>query len=116
MRVVEPDVQEKRVSPSSVQKLPNEVFNQGNVPPDLVKGIVFFRVRERERVDAFGSNVFLPYDPRPEAARLVEYKRKALDLVKGLEVVVGVVEPVHPVLVLWDACEDGRTGRGTAAH
>ena len=76
--------------------------HQSYIPANLVATIaILLCVREWEWVDRIWSNVLLPNDPVPVVIfYLVQDPRKTFDIIKGLEMMLGVVYAVHPVLML----------------
>lgn len=60
--------------------------------------------------------MLLSYDSSPKTAGLLQDQWQALHLVERLEMVVGVVQSVHAVLVVRHAGEYGGATRGAAAH
>ena len=113
---MEPYVKEERflLLLSHFKKFSSQFFDECNVPPYYIHWVVFLRVGEWERVDVVGAHVFLANNSAPEMISVVEDPWEALNSVKRVEVVVGLVEAVHPVLVLREACKNGGAARGAA--
>ena len=116
--VVEANVEKERffLLLRHLQELGGQFLYEGDVSTNDINWIVLLCVGEGEGIDVVWSHVFLPDDPSPEVVGLVQDPGEALDGIEGVEMVVGLEEAVHAVLVLGQAREDGGATRRAAAH
>ena len=118
MGVMESDVEKERflLFLRHFQELGSQFLDEGDVPTNDIHWVVLLCEGEREGIDIVRPHVLLPDNPSPEVVSLVQDPGETLDGIEGVEVVVGLEETVHPVLVLGQAREDGGATRGAAAH
>ena len=116
MWVMKTNVQKERAITCLAEKLSHEILDKSDIASHLINGVILFRVGEIKRVHRLRTDVLLSNDSCPKSPGLLQDQRQALHLIKRLEMVIGMVQAVHPVFVVRNSCKNGGTTRGAAAH
>jgi hypothetical protein len=98
-----------------VQKLSGQQFDVRDVSAHLQDRVVLFGLFVVERVGVRGPHVLLPDDPGSDSAIPQDVGQRA-DVGERVEVILGLVQSVHAVLVRRHPSQQRRTAWGTTAH
>lgn len=97
-----------------LEKLADQEFDAGDVPPHLEDRAVLLCVGKIKRIYRSRTYMLLP-NYTCVYVGLVEEQRQTLYSIKRVEVVNALMKPIHAILVLWQAGEDGGAAGGAAA-
>jgi hypothetical protein len=98
-----------------VQKLSGQQFDVCDVSAHLQDRVVLFGLFVVERVGVRGPHVLLPDDPGSDSVIPQDVGQRA-DIRERVEVILGLVQSVHAVLVRRHPSQQRRTTWGATAH
>lgn len=110
--IVEGNHQEKWIVTGRVQELPHKKLDFRDVPANLVDGMCLFRLLVVELEDVRWPDVLFA-DQTGLDFVFSQYRRETLHVIEGIEMIFGLVQTVHTILMGWLSGKDRSPAWGT---